>query len=385
MNPEAVAAGLYSERFGAAAEVLVRAPGRVNLIGEHTDYNDGFVLPCAIDYHIAIAGGPRGDGRVRLVSANFDGQESTFDLDRSIERDPLAPWSDYVRGVAVSLLHRGHDLRGADLVIAGNVPLGAGLSSSAALEMVAGAAFARLGDLDVDGKTLALVGQEAENSFVGCSCGIMDQYVSMLGQADHALLIDCRTLEARSVPMPTGTSLVIVNSNVRRGLVDSEYNVRRAQCEAAAAHFGVRALRDLDLARLETGGGDLDPLVFRRARHVVTENQRTLDAAEALAEGDLVRVGELMASSHTSMRDDFEITIPAIDDLVEIIDAVIDGRGGVRMTGGGFGGCVVALAAQGMVGQIRSAVEARYPETSGLEPTIYVCRASQGAAAALPR
>jgi galactokinase len=384
MTPEQEAAELFRQRFGHPAQATFQAPGRVNLIGEHTDYNDGFVLPCAIDYRIVIAASRRPDSLVRMVAADFDGQEAGFDLGQPIEPDPQAPWSDYVRGVATSLLRRGYALRGADLVIAGNVPLGAGLSSSAALEVVTGTMFARFHDLAIDGKTLALVGQEAENSFVGCNCGIMDQMISVFGQEDHALLIDCRSLEARPVPIPEGTGLVIVNSNVRRGLADSEYNSRRAQCETAAAHFGVKALRDLELEQFERGQDGLDPLVIRRARHVITENQRTLDAAGALARGDLVRMGELMAASHVSMRDDFEITAPAIDVLVEIIGGVIGREGGVRMTGGGFGGCVVALSPAHTIDRIRAAVEERYPEASGLQPTVYVCRASQGAAAALP-
>jgi galactokinase len=383
MTPQQEAAELFSQRFGYEPQAVFHAPGRVNLIGEHTDYNDGFVLPCAIDYRIVIAASPRQDSLVRMVAADFDGQEAGFDLSQPIEPDQDAPWGNYVRGVAKCLLGRGYALQGADLVIAGNVPLGAGLSSSAALEVVTGTLFAQFNHLDIDGKTLALVGQEAENTFVGCNCGIMDQLISVFGQEDHALLIDCRSLEAQSVPIPEGTGLVIVNSNVRRGLVDSEYNARRAQCEAAAAHFGVKALRDLDMAQFERGLDGLEPLALKRARHVITENQRTLEAARALAQGDLVRVGELMAASHASMRDDFEITVPAIDVLVEIIGRVIGTQGGVRMTGGGFGGCVVVLAPTQLVDHVRAAVDEHYLEASGLQPTIYVCRASQGAAAAL--
>lgn len=384
-DPREEAAGTFRRRFGHEAEATFEAPGRVNLIGEHTDYNDGFVLPCAIDYRIAIAASPRPDSLVRMVASNFDGQDSSFDLDGPIELDERAPWSNYVRGVANALLGRGHSLQGVDMAISGDVPLGAGLSSSAALEVVAGTLFARFNDMDIDGTTLALIGQEAENKFVGINCGIMDQLISVLGQRDHALLIDCRSLEARPVRIPDGTSLVIVNSNVQRGLVDSEYNTRRAQCEAAAAHFGVDALRDVDVAGFERGIEGLDEVTMKRARHVITENQRTLDAAEALAAGDLLRMGELMAGSHVSMRDDFEITVPPVDRLVEIIADVIGSDGGVRMTGGGFGGCVVALTPTPMVDRIRAAVEERYPAVSGLQPTVYVCRASDGADAAAQR
>jgi galactokinase len=384
-SPREEATRTFRQHFGAEPEAVFEAPGRVNLIGEHTDYNDGFVLPCAIDYGIAIAARPSADSRVRMVAANFDGQDSSFDLTESIESDDGASWSNYVRGVANALRGRGHSLDGVDMAIAGNVPLGAGLSSSAALEVVAGTLFNRLNHLGIDGTALALIGQEAENKFVGINCGNMDQLISVLGQRDHALLIDCRSLESRPVRIPDGTSLVIVNSNVRRGLVDSEYNMRRAQCEAAAVHFGVPALRDVDLADFEQGRAGLDDVTMRRARHVITENERTLDAAEALAARDLVRMGELMAGSHASMRDDFEITVPPVDHLVEIIADVVGAEGGVRMTGGGFGGCVVALAPTAMVDAIRAAVEMRYPEISGLQPTVYVCRASDGAAAAAVR
>ncbi|MDP2471711.1 MAG: galactokinase [Candidatus Palauibacterales bacterium] len=381
-DPKQEALRSFRDRFGRDAEATFQAPGRVNLIGEHTDYNDGFVLPCAIDCRIVIAARPRADRLVRMVAANFGGQESSFDLDEPILPDARAPWSNYVRGVAVALLGRGHALRGVDMAVAGNVPLGAGLSSSAALEVVTGTLFNRLNDLAIDGTTLALVGQQAENEFVGINCGIMDQLISVLGKRDHALLIDCRSLEARPVRIPDGTSIVIINSNVQRGLVDSEYNTRRAQCEAAAAHFGVDALRDIDTAEFERGRAGLDDVTMRRARHVISENRRTLDAARALAEGDLTRMGELMAASHFSMRDDFEITVPSVDRLVEIVGEVIGAEGGVRMTGGGFGGCVVALVPEPLVGPIQAAVAERYPAVSGLEATVYVCRASDGAAAA---
>jgi len=372
----------FRQRFGHEAQATFEAPGRVTLMGGHTDYNDGFVLPCAIEHRVAIAASPRTDSVVRMVAANFDGQESKFDLDVQIERDEAARWSNYVRGVANALHSRGFALQGVDMTISGDVPLGAGLSSSAALEIAAATLFARFNDLDVDGTTLAQVGQEAENDFVGVRCGIMDQLTAVFGQRDHALLIDCRSLEVRPVRIPDGYSVVFANSNVRRDLLDSEFNTRRAQCEAAAAHCGVEALRDLDMRDLDRGTAGLDEVSIRRARHVITENQRTLDASRALVEGDLVRMGELMAASHRSMRDDFESTVPAVDGLVEIIGDVIGAEGGVRMTGGGFGGCVVGLVPTPMVAEIRAAVERRYPVVTGLQATVYVCRAGEGSAAA---
>lgn len=369
----------FKKQFHTEPAVFFQAPGRVNLIGEHTDYNDGFVLPCAINYQTVIAARPRDDRQVTMVAVDFGGQTSVFDLGQEIQRDEAAPWSNYVRGVFWVLQQQGHALKGADLVISGDVPQGAGLSSSASLEVTVGTALAALNGLEIDGKTIALAGQKAENDFVGMNCGIMDQFIAALGQEDHALLIDCRSLDYRPVSLPSGAAVIIANSNVKRGLVDSEYNTRRQQCEAAAAYFGVPALRDVTLAMFQAHGQDLEPLIARRARHVITEDARTEAAAEALAQGDLARMGQLMAASHVSMRDDFEITVPPIDALVEIISAVIGDAGGVRMTGGGFGGCVVALAPQAMVPEIEAAVARHYPARSGLEATLYVCQAAAGA------
>jgi galactokinase len=365
--------------FSSDTTLAVQAPGRVNLIGEHTDYNDGFVLPCAIDYHTAIAGAPRSDRRVRVVSVDYANQVDEFDLDAPIE--PLADrlWANYVRGVVKYLLAAGHRLAGADLAISGNVPQGAGLSSSASLEVATGQFFKSLCDLPISATEIALVGQRAENRFVGCNCGIMDQLISAQGEAGHALLIDCRSLATRSVAMPADIAVIIINSNVQRGLVGSEYNTRRAQCEEAARFFGVKALRDVDLTTFEARQGGLDPLVARRARHVITDSQRALDLAQTLGTGDLGRIGELMAASHASMRDDFEITVPAVDALVDIVKDVLGTSGGVRMTGGGFGGCIVALAPQHLVGAVRAAVDAKYPTASGLTAVTYVCHPSAGA------
>nr|WP_315229283.1 galactokinase [uncultured Albidiferax sp.] len=369
----------FTQHFGHAPTLHVRAPGRVNLIGEHTDYNDGFVLPCAIDFETRIAVGPRSDRQVRICACDYGDAIDQFDLDAPITPRADAQWANYVRGVVQVLLAKGLALGGMDMAIAGNVPQGAGLSSSASLEVAVGQAFNALYNSELLTPTdIALAAQKAENSFVGVNCGIMDQLISACGEADHALLIDCRSLSTQAVPVPAGLAVMIVHSHVQRGLVGSEYNTRRQQCEAAAAHYGVKALRDIDIARLERDAAGLDAAVLRRARHIVTENQRTLDAAQALSNGDLQRLGQLMAASHDSMRDDFEITVPPIDHLVAILQAAIGPQGGARMTGGGFGGCVVALLPEAVVPTARAAVAAQYRAPNGDAATVYVCHASAG-------
>ncbi|MGX5836811.1 galactokinase [Aeromonas piscicola] len=379
MTPSQRVSAVFAEQFEQQPDLLVRAPGRVNLIGEHTDYNDGFVLPCAIDYETCVAIGLRNDSLMHVIAADYGNQRDLFDLSQPITHHADQRWSDYIRGVVKYLQVRGHALRGLNLVVSGNVPQGTGLSSSASLEVAIGQAFKEALGLDISQAEIALNGQQAENQFVGCNCGIMDQMISASGKQDHALLLDCRSLQTRLIPMPPDLAVLIVNSNVRRGLVDSEYNTRRQQCETAARHYGVKALRDLDMAALEAGKAGLDEVCYHRARHVVGDNTRTLAAADALESGDLVRLGELMAESHAAMRDDFEITVPPIDGLVEIIKARLGREGGVRMTGGGFGGCVVALLRPAQVAEVIAAVDAEYPARFGLKADSYVCRASAGA------
>lgn len=357
----------------------VQAPGRVNLIGEHTDYNDGFVLPCAIDYQTVVAAARREDQRVRVIAVDYDNALDEFDLTQEIEFQADKMWANYIRGVVKFLLERGYSFNGADIAVSGNVPQGAGLSSSAALEVVIGQTFKVLYQLDISQAEIALNGQQAENQFVGCNCGIMDQMISAQGQANHALLLDCRSLATEAVSMPTDLTVMIINSNKQRGLVDSEYNTRRQQCEQAAAQLGVKALRDVTLAQFEAQASQLDEQVAKRARHVITENARTLAAAEALRAQDITQLSRLMAESHVSMRDDFEITVREIDVLVEMIHSVLGEQGGVRMTGGGFGGCVVALVPPALVDEVRAVVEQQYPIETGLIASIYVCHAMEGA------
>ncbi|WP_312242232.1 galactokinase [Pantoea sp.] len=370
---------VFAEKFGYQPTHTIQAPGRVNLIGEHTDYNDGFVLPCAIDYQTVISCAKRDDRLVRVIAVDYNNAEDRFSLDEPIMSVKEPMWANYVRGVVKHLQKRNADFGGVDMVISGDVPQGAGLSSSASLEVAVGTLFQQLYHLPLDGADIAVNGQEAENQFVGCNCGIMDQLISALGKKNHAMLLDCRTLGTRPVPMPKEVAVVIINSNFRRNLVGSEYNTRREQCETGARFFAQPALRDVDIERFRAVEHELDPQVAKRVRHILTENARTLEAAEALSKGDLKRMGELMAESHASMRDDFEITVPPIDTLVEIVKAVIGDRGGVRMTGGGFGGCVVALMPLDLVDAVKEAVAAQYEAKTGIKESFWVCQASEGA------
>jgi galactokinase len=366
----------FGERFGGIPAFVARAPGRVNLIGDHTDYNDGFVLPMAIDRAVWVAARPRDDHRVAVQSLDFG---ESVDLDLSALAHQRDGWSEYVRGIAWALggAVRGQ-LRGWEGVAAGDVPVGAGLSSSAALELAVARIFAGVSEVAWDPPVMARLAQRAENEWVGVNCGIMDQMISAAGSAGHALLIDCRSLDAKPVPIPDGTAVVILDTATRRGLVDSAYNERRAQCEAAAVAFGVRALRDVDLAVFEGRAGELDPLTRRRARHVITENARTLEAAAALGAGAVQRAGRLMNESHASLRDDFAVSRPELDAIVELAQAH-EGCYGARMTGAGFGGCAVALVDGGSAPRFAGNVALRYEATIGLRPAIYICSASQGA------
>ncbi|MFN2564254.1 MAG: galactokinase [Gemmatimonadaceae bacterium] len=372
----------FEERFGTPPTFLARAPGRVNLIGDHTDYNDGFVLPMAIDRAVWIALRPRADRRVVVYSIDF-AERAGFDLgaemSSALTGGGRKGWIEYVHGVAWSLRDAGYPLgRGWDGVAAGDVPVGAGLSSSAALELATARAFAGLGGVAWEPIAMARLAQRAENDWVGVNCGIMDQLISAAGVAGHALLIDCRSLATRSVPVPPDVAVVVLDTATRRGLVNSAYNERRAQCEAAAAFFGVRALRDVDAVAFSARAADLDPLTRKRARHVITENERTLAAATALEGGDAEEVGRLMDESHASLRDDFEVSRAELDTMVRLA-RTHDGCYGARMTGAGFGGCAVALVAGEAAQDFVREVTRRYAAEVGLQPAVYVCTASQGA------
>lgn len=366
---------IFAERFKTQPEHIVRAPGRVNLIGEHTDYNDGFVLPVAIDRAVWIALRTRDDNQVRAYTADMD-ETAGFPLKELTRGDD--EWIEYLKGTAWALHEAGFPLHGWDGVIASWVPVGAGLSSSAALEMATARAFSVTDGFEWDPATMARVGQRAENDWVGVKSGIMDQMASAAGQAGHALLIDCRSLEYEPVPLPAGTAIVILDTSTRRGLVDSAYNERQQQCAEAAALFEVPALRDVPLALIDTAVGRLDEITYRRARHVVTENARVIEAVDALRAGDAEHMGRLMASSHISLRDDFEVSTDALDAMAELAQQH-PACYGARMTGAGFGGCAVALVDAAHAEDFAATTAERYQAAIGVEPSIYVCTASDGA------
>ena len=353
----------------------MRAPGRVNLIGEHTDYNDGLVMPMAIDRATWIALRPRDDGKVFLRSLDFD-EATLFDLD-NLRKDPMS-WAEYPKGVASALLSEGYLLRGWDGLTTCDVPMGAGLSSSASFELAVARAFAVTSGFPWDAPRMARLCQKAENQWVGVNCGIMDQMVCALGRTGHAILIDCRDLSTQAVPLPEGTAVVVMDTATRRGLVGTAYNDRRAECEAAAAFLGVPALRDAPMSAVREKPKDLPPAPWHRARHVIGEIQRTAEAAQAMRQADTKLLGRLMNQSHDSLRDDFEVTNTELDQMVTIARQAA-GCIGARMTGAGFGGCAVALVEVGCVSSFVATVGRLYRETTGLEPRIYPCAASQGA------
>lgn len=371
---------LFDREFGRNWEVSVAAPGRVNLIGEHTDYNDGFVFPAAIDRFIQILAARRDDSLVRAYSADFE-ERSEFTLDR-LEKSEAEPWSNYVRGVAQLYQKRGYELGGVDLVISGNVPLGAGLSSSAAFEVAVAESFRVLFELKISKVDLALLCQAAEGEFVGVQCGIMDQFVCTLAEAGTALFLDCRDLSYSAVPLSREVAVVVCNSKVQRTLGSSEYNKRRAECEGAVARLNgplgaVRALRDVDPEELEAHKGLLTELQHRRARHVVSENDRVTRGVEALKGGDLETFGQLLNQSHLSLRDDYEVSCKELDLLVELAQKV-PGTLGARMTGAGFGGCTVNLVRHESVEEFCATVGSAYRGLAGREAEIYVTIPSNG-------
>lgn len=370
----------FRESYGSAPTLVAFAPGRVNLIGEHTDYNDGFALPCALEFGTAVALAPRDDDCIAARALDLGGETGLFQLGNAIPVLETGHWQNHLRGVAAGLSRFGLPVGGADLVITGDIPQGTGLSSSASLGVALALGLAALaGEAEPDRRALARVAQWSEHHYVGCACGLMDQIASAFGEADRALLLDCRSLEVRPVSFPDEAAIMIVQSGVTRGLVDSAYNERRAQCAAAAAHYKVAALRDLDRAGLEAGRGQLDQTTYRRARHVVNENARTQQAALAMERGDLDSLGAAMRASHASLRDDFEVSVPPVDALVDFLNGVIGDSGGARMTGGGFGGCVVAALPQGMVGDVSSALDTFWSSKGMARQLSLVVRPSSGA------
>jgi galactokinase len=385
-------AGEFQCLFGHPASHAVRSPGRVNLIGDHTDYNNGFVLPMAIDRAVYIALRPTGERRVTLHALDF-GEEARFELNeltrsedpargdtpgnRAPAERPRHDWMEYIRGVAWALQEAGHRLQGWQGVIAGDVPLAAGLSSSAALELAAARAFATASGITWNPTAMARLCQRAENRWVGVQCGIMDQLIAARAVEGHALLIDCRSLAIEVVPLPPACRVVVLDTGIRRELAGSAYNTRRVECAAAARHFDVDILRDLDEERFQAGSVGMDDTLLRRARHVLTENARVLQAAEALRCGKAAELGRLMDASHCSLRDDFEVSSAELDVMVDCARQH-DGCLGARLTGAGFGGCAVALVMDDAGADFGVAVGAAYRSATGLAPAIHVCRAAGG-------
>jgi galactokinase len=358
-----------------------RAPGRVNLIGEHTDYNEGFVMPAAIDFYTSVAIATRSDTKVNVRSQSFDGAVS-FDIGDDLR--PKHNWSDYVVGVIDQVRRSGERLRGMDILIQGDVPIGAGLSSSAAIEVAVGFALLNAERAGIDKVQLALLCQRAENDFVGMRCGIMDQFISCNGRRDHALMLDCRSLEFKLLPLAASARMVICNTMVKHQHASGEYNQRRAACEEGGRilrqHLpGIRTLRDVSPEQLEQLRENLPPTIYRRCRHVVTENARVESAAEHLEADDLRAFGRLMAESHRSLRDDYEVSCHELDVMVEIAICQA-GVYGARMTGGGFGGCTINLVATEHAEAFRKHVATEYEAATGLKPDVYITSAADGVA-----
>jgi galactokinase len=359
------------EQLFATRPRISRAPGRVNLIGEHTDYNDGFVMPAAVEFSVYIAFGPRDDRKLLIHSEEFSG-DFEFDLDH-LPHQRTGTWCDYVLGVAGILRQRGHKLRGGNLLVHGEVPIGAGLSSSAAIEVASALALLNLDERPMPLPDVAKLCQRAENTFVGARVGIMDQFVSCMGKAGHAFLLDCRSLDFEFVPLPTEVDLVVCNTMVKHEVAASDYNTRRAECEEGVQYFAkwepsIRALRDVSVELLDRHKNDLPPTIWKRCSHVVHENQRTTDAARALAGGDLGRMKELMRESHESLRDLYEVSCRELDIMVE-----------AAQTLPGFCGCTVNLVGRDNASEFSARIAEHYRVATGIEPQVYRCSAENGA------
>jgi galactokinase len=370
----------FGKLYGAAEGARVfRAPGRVNLIGEHTDYNLGFVLPVALDLATTIAAAPSNDGMLRIHSEHRN-ETREWKVSELPGLRPSHEWTDYPIGVAHELLSGGCAIGPANLMIRSTVPEGSGLSSSAALEV--STALALLQGRSMEPLELARLCQRAERNFVGMPCGIMDQFISVMGRENHLLLLDCRSRRTELVPMSDpSVAILIINTNVKHELTGSEYPTRRKQCEAAAKALGVPSLRDATADTLERAKGNMDAVVYRRARHVIGEIERTVHAAEGIRNANWPTVGQLMYASHASLRDDYEVSCPELDAVVEIAGAIGVNGGvyGCRMTGGGFGGCCVALVKSDALKDISKKISADYKKKTGIEATIFSSRPASGA------
>ncbi len=370
----------YCQAFGTEPDLVVSAPGRVNLIGEHTDYNDGFVLPVAINKRIYAAAGKRGDANISVRAADYDATvHTTLEGLKSREREL---WGNYPKGVLFVLARAGHNLGGINLCLKGDVPQSAGLSSSAALEVATAFAAKELFHLKVDPLSLAKLCQQAENEFVGVNCGIMDQFTAVHGKKGYALQLDCRSLEFQFVEFPAGLSLVVCDTGVKRQLASSEYNKRREECQRGVKELsfvvpGICALRDVKFSDFLEHENLLNETVRKRCRHVIDENRRVLEAAADLKRNDLSDFGKLMYQSHLSLKNNYEVSCDELDAVVDIA-AATEGVIGARMTGAGFGGSAVCLVAQESVEKLKSNLQERYPRLTGLQPGVYVCEIDDG-------
>jgi galactokinase len=372
----------FTRTCGRPPRWIAAAPGRVNVIGEHTDYNDGFVLPMAIDRYTVIAAAPAadGNGRIQLHSTAGNGEVS-LDLCQPLKPAPKGAWSNYPVGVIAGFLDRGAKLGGFDALVHSTVPLGGGLSSSAALEVATATLLEAMTGQKLDPVDKALLCQKAEHEYAGMPCGIMDQFISVMAREDHLLLLDCRSRQPELVPMADASmALLIVNTNVKHELTGGEYAKRRAQCEQAARTLGVASLRDATADMLERADARLEEVAFRRARHVISEIERTIHAAEGVRASNWPTVGQLMYASHASLRDDYEVSCPELDAVVEIAQAIgpKGGVSGCRMTGGGFGGCAVALVRTDAVAAVSERIASEYERRTRIKPSLFVSRPATG-------
>jgi galactokinase len=371
----------FEQEFGRKPQWIAAAPGRVNVIGEHTDYNDGFVLPMAIERYTVIAAGPSSSGKVRLRSTAGD-QAAEMDPSQALKPGPKGSWYNYPMGVLAGFVGRGLRPSGLDALIHSTVPLGGGLSSSAALEVSTATLLELVTGTTLDPVEKALLCQKAEHDYAGMPCGIMDQFISVMGKKDHLLLLDCRSRKPELVPMTDpSVALLITNTNVKHELTGGGYAQRRAQCEQAAKILGLPSLRDANAGQLEQARGKMDEVVYRRARHVIGEIERTVHAAEGVRASNWPTVGQLMYASHSSLKDDYEVSCPELDVLVDIAQG-LGLKGGVfgcRMTGGGFGGCTVALVRADAVSSVSGIMASEYEKRTKIKPTLFVSRPAAGA------
>ena len=371
----------FKKHFGSEPEVVVTAPGRVNLIGEHTDYNDGFVLPMAIERAIVVTASKRNDDKLALYSVDF---QSSVEVSLSkLERTNDNRWSNYLKGVAYVFLQNKFRISGANICIHGNVPIAAGLSSSAALEVASAVTFQSLFNLQISSLDLIKLAQQAETDFVGVQCGIMDQFISLMGQKNNALFLDCRTLSYQFVPFPVGVKIIVFNTGVKRELASSAYNQRKSECEEAVRELSqyksnINSLRNISLDEFKTYQEKLSPIISQRAMHVITENERVQKSVEAMKRNDLKELGKLMIESHMSLRDNYEVSCKELDSFVDI---AIESEGvyGARMTGAGFGGCGICLVDEQSVDSVVEQIKNEYPKLVAGSPSMYVSSPEDGA------